>query len=335
MTDRRHALTPDALSMMDTIARTGSFAAAARELGKVPSALTYSVRQLEDALDVLLFDRRSRQAQLTAAGQELLTEGRRLLAEMDAVANRVRRVSTGWESQLTLAVDGVLSRQTMLELCEAFYSLRPIHADGHPSPTGPGTRLRLRTEVLAGTMEALVSGQADLALGVAADSPASAGIELRPLGTMEFVFAVAPHHPLATHEGPIDDAELMRHRAVAVADSAQRLSPVTVNLLPGQDVLTVPSMQTKIEAQLRCLGCGFLPETLIRDHVRLGRLVVKSLKRQPQIVRLGYAWRAAAVGQPQRAPQGLALQWWLQQLESPTTRQALLERHHTLPGDVD
>ena len=46
---RRNALTPEALLMMDTIARTGSFAAAARELGKVPSALTYSVRQLEDA----------------------------------------------------------------------------------------------------------------------------------------------------------------------------------------------------------------------------------------------------------------------------------------------
>ena len=46
-TDRRFALTPEALTMMDTIARSGSFAAAARELGKVPSALTYSVRQLE------------------------------------------------------------------------------------------------------------------------------------------------------------------------------------------------------------------------------------------------------------------------------------------------
>ena len=69
MTDRSLALTPDALVMMDTIARCGSFAAAARELGKVPSALTYSVRQLEDALDVLLFDRRSRQAEFTAAGR--------------------------------------------------------------------------------------------------------------------------------------------------------------------------------------------------------------------------------------------------------------------------
>jgi DNA-binding transcriptional LysR family regulator len=63
----------------------------------VPSSLTYSVRQLEEALDVLLFDRRSRQARLTAAGEELLGEGRRLLEEIDAVANRVKRVATGWE----------------------------------------------------------------------------------------------------------------------------------------------------------------------------------------------------------------------------------------------
>src|SRR5947207_9803234 len=122
MTVSRNVLTPDALGMMDAIARTGSFAAAARELGKVPSSLTYSVRQLEDALDVLLFDRRSRQAKLTAAGSELLNEGRRLLDQMDAVANRVKRVATGWETQLTIAVDGVLSDVTVFELCEAFFA---------------------------------------------------------------------------------------------------------------------------------------------------------------------------------------------------------------------
>jgi DNA-binding transcriptional LysR family regulator len=321
--DRRSALTPDALAMMDTIARTGSFAAAARSLGKVPSALTYSVRQLEDALDVLLFDRRSRQARLTAAGEELLNEGRRLLAEMDAVAQRVRRVSTGWETELTIAVDDVLSRLTLLELCEAFYALRP-EGEGEP---GPGTRLRLRTEVLAGTWEALVSGQADLALGVAADTPAPPGIELKPLGELDFVFAVAPHHPLASLPEPLPDEEILRHRAVAVADSAMRLTPITVNLLPGQDVLTVSSMQAKIEAQLRCLGCGFLPEVLIREHLRHGHLVVKQVRRERRRAILAYAWRTAAVPQPKKAPQGLALQWWLQQLASPATRQALLERH--------
>src|SRR5512134_4081590 len=116
MSERRSALTPDALTMMDTIARAGSFAAAARELGKVPSALTYNVRQLEDALDVLLFDRRSRQAKLTAAGEELLNEGRRLLEQVDAVANRVKRVATGWETQLTVAIDGAISRVTVFEI---------------------------------------------------------------------------------------------------------------------------------------------------------------------------------------------------------------------------
>jgi DNA-binding transcriptional LysR family regulator len=329
-TPRRNALTPEALTMMDAIARLGSFAAAARELGKVPSALTYNVRALEDALDVLLFDRRSRHAKLTAAGVELLNEGRRLLVEMDAVTNRVKRVSTGWETQLTVAVDGVISRLTLFELCEAFYALPGTVADG-----GPGTRLRLRTEVMAGLWEALVTGQADLAIGISGDTPPQAGIEVRSLGELDFVFAVAPHHALATSVAPISDAELMRHRAVAVADSAQRHSPMTFNLLAGQDVLTVSTMQAKIEAQLRCLGCGFVPEPLVREHIRAGRLVVREVERRGQKGRFSYAWRAASAPQPRKAPQGLALQWWLTQLQSPATRKALLERHLGLPTTVD
>ncbi len=330
---RRNALTPDALTMMDTIARTGSFAAAAREMGRVPSALTYSVRQLEDALDVLLFDRKSRQAQLTAAGQELLDEGRRLLAEMDAVAHRVRRVATGWESQLTVAADGVISRLTMFELIEAFYAQRGP-ANQEPGQ-GPGTRLRLRSEIMAGLWEALVSGQADLAIGVMMNTQPQAGIELRLLGEINFVFAVAPHHPLANAAEPLSDAQIMAHRAVAVADSAQRLSPVTVNLLPGQDVLTLPTMAAKTEALLRCLGCGFVPEPQVRDHLRAGRLVAKVVQRTRLPAPFGYAWRGAATTQPRKAPQGLALQWWLAQLESPTTRHALLERHVGLPVPLD
>jgi len=341
MNSSRNVLTPESLAMMDVIARTGSFAAAARELGKVPSSLTYSVRQLEDALDVLLFDRRSRQARLTAAGEELLNEGRRLLDQMDAVANRVKRVATGWETQLTLAVDGVISRLTMFELCEAFYalcpqvaSLRPGSGAHSPGLGGPGTRLRMRTEVMNGTWEALTSGQADLAIGVSADRGTAPGVQLKELGSMEFLFAVAPHHPLAAATAPISDAELLRHRAVAVADSAQRLTPLTVNLLPGQDVLTVSSMQLKIEAQLRCMGCGFVPEPLAREHIAAGRLVVKETQRGAQHPRLAYAWRSPAAGAPGagRKPQlGLALRWWIDQLESPTTRAALLEHHSAVP----
>jgi DNA-binding transcriptional LysR family regulator len=114
---------------------------------------------------------------------------------------------------------------------------------------------------------------------------------------------------------------------VAVADSAQRMSPITVNILPGQDVLTVSSTQAKIEAQIRCMGCGYLPEPMARPHVEAGRLVVKEVERTRQAAVLGYAWRAGVGSKGKRAQLGLALQWWLKQLESPATRRALLERH--------
>jgi DNA-binding transcriptional LysR family regulator len=203
------------------------------------------------------------------------------------------------------------------------------------TPAGPGTRVRLRTEVLNGTWEALLSGQADLAIGVKGDTPPAAGIEIRPLGEIEFVFAIAPHHPLAAYDGPIPDTELLHHRAVAVADTAQRLAPLTHNLLPGQEVFTVATVQAKIEAQLRCLGCGFVPEPVAREHIRAGHLVVKPVQRALSKAAFGYAWRAAQAGVAKKAPQGLALQWWLQQLDSPATRRALLERHCGLPQPVD
>ena len=310
MQSARHVLTPDALGLLQTVADSGSFAAAARALGLVPSAVTYRVRQIEDALDVLLFDRSSRQARLTEAGAELLREGARLLADIDAVANRVRRVATGWEPHFTIAADSVISRSTLMELAQAFFAL------------APPTQLRIRHETLSGTMESLTSGQADLALGVSLESGNASGIHGKPLGGLSFVFAVAPHHPLAAQAEPLRDALLRDHRAVAVADSVQRGGGVTIGLLGGQDVFTVPSMAAKLDAQLRGLGCGFVPEPMARPFLETGRLVAKRVERPARVVRVGYAWRGAG-----GASQGRALQWWLGQLESQATRTALLERH--------
>lgn len=309
MQTARDVLTPDALAMLQAIAAAGSFAAAARELGVVPSALTYRVRQIEDALDVLLYDRSSRQARLTEAGTELLREGGRLLEEIDAVANRVKRVATGWEPQLTIAVDTVISKATVMELCESFFALNPP------------TRIKLRDETLSGTLEALTSGQADLALGVA-ESGTHAGIHAKPLGDVSFVYAMAPHHPLASAPEPLKDELIRQHRAVAVADTIARGRGMTYGLLGGQDVFTVATMKDKLDAQLRGLGSGFVPECMALAYIETGRLVVKAVERPQRIVRVNYAWRSVA-----KSGHGEALAWWLAQLESPTTRAALLERH--------
>jgi DNA-binding transcriptional LysR family regulator len=303
----RDVLTPDALEMLQRIADSGSFAAAARASGMVPSALTYRVRQIEDALDVLLFDRSSRQARLTEAGSELIREGNRLLTEIDAIANRVKRVATGWEPQFTVAVDSIINRTTVMELCEAFFALNPP------------TRLRIRAETLSGTLDALTSGLADLALGVVAEGGALAGLQMKSLGTQRFVFAIAPHHPLAKAAEPLSDQLIGQHRIVAAADSVQRGSGITVGLLSGQDVFTVTTMQAKLEAQLRGLGCGFLPEGLAQPYIETGRLVAKRVERQEHQVHASYAWRKTPT-----ASRGRALQWWLDQLEHINTRNALM-----------
>jgi DNA-binding transcriptional LysR family regulator len=310
----RDVLTPDALEMLQRIAQTGSFAAAAREQGLVPSALTYRVRQIEDALDVLLFDRSSRNAKLTPAGDELLREGRRLLQDIDAIAHRVKRVATGWEPQFTLSVDSIISKSTVLELCESFFAQ---FKDGPPP-----TRLKIRDETLSGTLEALVSGQADLAIAVAMDDRTHASIMSKPLGAISFVYAISPNHPLANVKEPLSDALLQQHRAVAVADSIQRGAGLSFGLLGGQDVFTVPSMRDKLDAQLRGLGGGFLPESLARPYIDSGHLVQKKVTRSERVVRLGYAWRS-----DNAANHGHVLRWWLAQLESTNTQAALLHRH--------
>lgn len=309
MPSPRDVLTPDSLAMLQAIADTGSFAAAARQLQLVPSALTYRVRQMEEALDVLLFDRSARQAQPTEAGQALLSEGARLLQDIDAVAHRVRRVATGWEPELTITADGVLAQDTLFDLVEAFYAL------------GSPTKIKLSTGTLTGPIECVTTGRADLALGVAASNTSTAGLQLCDLGEVTFVFAVAPFHPLAGMEAPISDEMLLAHRLVVVADSAQR-ERTSMGLLNGQDIFTVDTIQSKVDAQVRGLGCGFLPEAMARPYIAAGLLVPKAVTRPTRQVRIRYAWK-----KPSNGGLGKALQWWLQQLESPVTQQALLENH--------
>jgi DNA-binding transcriptional LysR family regulator len=233
------------------------------------------------------------------------------LADLESVAHRVKRVATGWEPQLTIAVDSVIAQRTVFELTETFFSLKPP------------TQLKLQRETLSGTLEALQTGQADLALGVVVDQASASGLQSKPLGEVPFVFAVAPHHPLAALPEPLTDALIAQHRAVAVADSTRSGRGVSLGLLVGQRVLTVSDMQDKLDAQLRGLGCGFVPQCLAQPYIEAGHLVPKRTERASRLVKVSYAWRTGA----RKAPVGKALAWWLQQLDSPTTRHALLYAH--------
>lgn len=289
-------LSLDALLVIDAIDRKGSFAAAAQELHRVPSAVTYTVQKLEQDLDVLLFDRRGHRAKLTPAGHELLNEGRHLLHAAVDLEARVKRVATGWEAELRIACDGILPAAAMLVLARAFYLQ---NAD---------TRLRFTTEVLGGCWDALASGRADLAIGASGEGPAGGGYQTRALGEIDWVFALAPTHPLAQAPEPLLRTDILRHRAVAVADSSRNLPPRTTGLLSGQDTLTIADATAKLQAQVMGLGVGYLPQCLAAAAVARGELVIRKTEEPKVSQTLYLAWRTAH--------RGKALKWFVNQVSA-------------------
>lgn len=290
-------LTLDALAVLDAIDRRGSFAAAAEELHRVPSAVTYTLQKLEQDLDVTLFDRSGHRAKLTPAGEKLLRDGRHLLQAAGQLESAVRRVANGWESELKIAVGDLIPLERVYPLCMEFYR------------EDCGTALRLGTELLSGTWDALMSGRADLVIGATGEGPASGGYASRLLGSMAFIFVVAPGHPLAATPEPLREQDIQRHRAVAAADSSRTLPPLTASILSGQDVLTVPTMSAKCAAHRHGLGVGYVPRYLVAEDLAQGRLIAKRTENPPPMAVLQLAWRNQDIGK--------ALGWFLERLSDP------------------
>ncbi|MDH5183848.1 MAG: LysR substrate-binding domain-containing protein [Gammaproteobacteria bacterium] len=277
-------LSLDALSVIDAIARKGTFAAAAEELHRVPSAITYTVQKLEQDLNLVLFDRSGHRAKLTTTGEELLREGRKLLLAAHNLESRVKQIATGTEPEITIAVSDAFPLERLFPLIAEFYA------------QGFGTRLRLRQEVLGGTWDALVSERAHLAIGVPGEGPANESFVIQAMGTMRFVFVVAPDHPLAQYPDPIPNDELLQYRAIAAADSSRDLPPRTENLLSDQDVLTLPDLALKRVAHIAGLGVGSIPFYLAEDDLKSGRLVEKQVDGVGSSPPLYMAWDKNRVG---------------------------------------
>ncbi len=297
-------LSLDGLLVLDAIARKGSFAAAAEELHRVPSAITYTVQKLEQDLGVTLFDRSGHRARLTAAGEELLKEGRHLLRAAVDLECRVQRVAKGWETELRVAYDEVISPDRLAPLVAEFYE------------QGSGTRLRFGAEVLGGCWDALVSGRADLAVGAPSDPPLEAGYTVRPMGEIEWVFAVAPVHPLAALGRPVSVSDTVATRVVIVADSSRNLPPRNSGLPPGPDSLIVSSLQAKLDYQIAGLGVGFLPAHIAAPALADGRLVKLEVEEPKARTRVHFAWRPRDAGK--------AVKWWVAKLEDEKVRERLL-----------
>lgn len=298
MMKRQQRVSLDSLRLLDAIERHGSFSAAAQELCVVTSSITHAIRNLEENLGLILFDRSGRSARFTVRGRALLDSGRHLLAQAEAFDEEVQQLATGWERSLVLCVDEVIPMQPLVPLFDAFFKV------------APHTSLHVRREAAAGTWDALMSGRADLVVGAPADGPAGGGFESTPLCGIKFVLAVAAHHPLACRKDNIPNAEIAEYRAVVMADTSRSLPHLPYGLLSNRLCLSVPDARAKLEAILLGIGCGFLAHGLAWPHVEAGTLVLLNVETPHPPGQSTLAWRAGEAGR--------ALQWWREQLSNTT-----------------
>lgn len=257
------AITIDALKVLDAIDRKGSFAGAASELFRVPSAISYTVQKLEEDLNVSIFDRSGHKAVLTSAGRYLLDEGRSLLEAAENLAHTTRQVAQGWETRLRIGFNSLLPAECLFPAIQDFHQL------------GVPVDVQIIEEVFAGAWDALQSRRVDMVVGADLLSKPAGAFTTKSLGEVPFVFAVGSEHPLASVTAPLAEADIAQYPAAVAADTSRSLPPGHAGIFRRQRTLTVSNIDQKILAQEAGLGVGWLPYPRIRNQLARGSLIAK------------------------------------------------------------
>ncbi len=261
-------MTYDQLGAFHAVATLGTFAAAAKALHKSQPAITKLVQNLEGELEVALFDRTAYRATLTDAGRRFLERAALVVSDTEALASYGRALGRGAEPLVRLVIEAVTPLPPVLaavsRVREAF----------------PFVRFELRTERLAGTMEALTDGSADMVIANASAVDAR-GLDTAPFSQVRIVPVVRHDHPLAKAGSPAPLAALREYPQVVLTDSArdERARSQAINLVDGGLRWTVTDVSAKLQIIEAGLGWGGLPEHVVRDAIRKGILVALSVRQ--------------------------------------------------------
>ena len=242
------------------VVEAGSYAKAAERLNKTQSTVTYGVQKIESLLDVKAFDIVGRKAVLTPTGQLLYRRARVLLEEAGGLETAARRISAGWEAEIRVAMEHIFPNAVMFECLERF---------GEESPH---THIELIESVISGTSEALLQGQADLALTPLVPP----GFFGESLLRMRLLPVVNPEHALMKLGRTVTYDDLRAHRQLVVRESGT-LRGTRLSVEAAQR-WTVSHMATSIQAARMGYGYAWLPEEKIREELATHALVPLPLR---------------------------------------------------------
>ena len=246
-----------ALEVVDAVARNGSFSAAARELHRVPSAISYTVRQLEEWLAVSLFERQHRDVILTAAGEHFVREGRGIIKKMQETRRQCQQLANGWRGELSIAVDCIVKRCRMQQLTIDFYR----HF--------PDVELHIHEEVFNGVWDALAAGRVDMAIGATQAIPVAGRFAFQDMGRLNWRCIVSAGHPLAGESHPGEE-QLRAWPSLVLEDTSRELPRRMTWTLDNQQRMTVPDWQTGLDCVRAGLCVAMVPGHLARPLLDSG-----------------------------------------------------------------
>jgi len=231
----------------------GSFSAAARALGRVPSAISMAIANLEAQLDVQLFDRTGRNPVPTPQALALLPQARLLAEGLQRLNVHALSLSRGLEASLTLAL--------VPELLDTVPWSAALHALALEHPL---LQVEVLTAPQADALAMVRSGRADLAL-VFERYGAAPYQAFQEVAEERLVAVAARSHPMFKGARQVRDTDLMLQRQVVVA---------------GRDTdgvdqrIAMSSLQWKTDSPIAALalvkaglGWAWLPASLVRAAV--------------------------------------------------------------------
>ena len=243
-----------------SVVDSGGYEKAAEAMHKSQSSVTYAVQKLQSQLGVKAFEVKGRKAVLTPTGEFLYRRARALVEEAEATERAAKKLSAGWEAEIGIAMDVAFPSWLLLQCLARF------------GDESPHTRIEVIESVLGGSAEALLTGQAQLAItGMVPQG--FAGDLLMPI---RFLPGAHPEHPLHKLGRPLTMQDLRAHRQLVVRESGTRRA--TKPRLEAAQRWTVSHMSTSIQAASRGYGYGWYPEYRIRDESAAGTLKILPLR---------------------------------------------------------
>jgi DNA-binding transcriptional LysR family regulator len=287
--------TLDQLRVFLTVVEAGSFAGAARRLGRATSVISYSVANLEAQLGLPLFDREAtRKPMLTEAGRAVLAEARTVAHSIDGLRAKVRGLLAGLEAEIHLVVDVLLPTPRVVDALQAFQAEFPtVTLRLHMEALGAVTQLVLNRAAAIG-----VSGPLDMV---------TQGIERVAVGDVDMIPVAAPSHPLVV-SGPDQPGAAREHVQLVLTDRSTLTEGQEFSVV-GVRTWRLADIGAKHALLLAGIGWGNMPEPMVREDLQRRRLIRLSL---PEFS--GGSYRFSAIYRTDTPP-GPAGSWLIRRLQ--------------------